>query len=223
MRETEVASWFAIIIVTTKCQWIRYHYKFNKIESPSYSSEEIVVFLVIEGRIINLRTLGNSDAYSIYKNAKDRKISKYTHLPYPYRLNYARDFVRLCQEHYKKKTDYELGIQSKKTGEIIGMISLMHIDNRHRSAEVGYWLGNQYWRRGITKEALTLILDFGFNNLELVRIYAKVLHPNLPSIRLLQSAGFRYEDRIRKSVFREGSWFDELIFALVDEDFRENC
>lgn len=181
------------------------------------------MFLMIEGRIINLRTLENSDAYSIYKNAKDREVSKYTHLPYPYRLKYARDFVRLCQEHYKKKTDYELGIESKKTGKVIGMISLMHIDNSHRSAEVGYWLGNQYWRRGITKEALTLILDFGFNTLELVKIYAKVLHPNLHSIRLLQSAGFRYEGRIRKSVLKEGSWFDELIFALVDEDFRENC
>ena len=178
---------------------------------------------MIEGRIINLRTLGNSDAYSIYKNAKDREISRYTHLPYPYKLKYAHDFVSLCQEHYKKKTDYELGIESKKTGEIIGMIGLIHIDNRHRSAEVGYWLGNQYWRRGITKEALTLILDFGFNTLELVKIYAKVLHPNLHSIRLLQSAGFRYEGRIRKSVLKEGSWFDELIFALVDEDFRENC
>src|SRR5215208_2472899 len=128
-----------------------------------------------------------------------------------------------CVKNITKKTDYELGIESKKTGEIIGMISLNHIDNRHRSAEVGYSLGNKYWRRGITKEALTLILDFGFNNLELVRIYAKVLHPNLPSIRLLQRAGFRYEGRIRKSVFRKGSWFDELIFALVDEDFRENC
>lgn len=165
--------------------------------------KKIVVFLVIEGRIINLRTLRKSDAYSIYKNAKDREISRYTHLPYPYKLNYARDFVSLCQEHYKKKTDYELGIESKKTGEIIGMISIMHIDNRHRNAELGYWLGKQYWRRGITKEALTLILDFGFNYLELVRIYAKVLHPNLPSIRLLQSAGFRYEDRMRKIVFRD--------------------
>jgi RimJ/RimL family protein N-acetyltransferase len=126
----------------------------------------------------------------------------YTHLPYPYKLKYARDFVRLCQEHYKKKTDYELGIESKKTGEIIGIISLMHRDNIHRSGEVGYWLGNLYWRRGITKEALTLILDFGFNNLELVRIYAKVLHPNLTSIRLLESAGFRYEGRIRMSLFR---------------------
>jgi RimJ/RimL family protein N-acetyltransferase len=96
----------------------------------------------------------------------------------------------------------------------------MHIDNRHRNAGLGYWLGKQYWRRGITKEALTLILDFDFNYLELVRIYAKVLPPNLPSIRLLQSAGFRYEDRMRKTVFRDGSWFDELTFALVDEDFK---
>lgn len=172
--------------------------------------------LMIEGRIINLRTLRNSDAYSIYKNAKDREVTMYTRLPYPYRLKYAHDFVRSCQEQYKKKTAFELGIESKITGKIIGMISLVNIDYEHRSGEVGYWLGNQYWRRGITKEALSLILDFGFNNLELIRIYAKVLHPNLASIRLLQSAGFRYEGRVRKSVFREGSWFDELIFAMVD-------
>jgi RimJ/RimL family protein N-acetyltransferase len=157
------------------------------------------VLLLIEGRTINLRTLKISDAYSIYKNAKDREISKYTRLPYPYKLKHAYDFVRLCQENYKKKTDYELGIELKKTGKIIGTISLMHLDNMRRNAEVGYWLGKQYWRRGITKEALTLILDYGFNTLELIRIYAKVPHPNLPSIRLLQCAGFRYEGRIRKS------------------------
>jgi RimJ/RimL family protein N-acetyltransferase len=178
--------------------------------------------LLIEGRIINLRTLKISDAYSIYKNAKDREISKYTRLPYPYKLKYAYDFVRLCQENYKKKTDYELGIELKKIGKIIGTISLMHLDNTRRDAEVGYWLGKQYWRRGITKEALTLILDYGFNTLELVRIYAKVLYPNLSSIRLLQRTGFRYEGRIRKSFFRDGNWFDELAFALSDEDFKEN-
>jgi RimJ/RimL family protein N-acetyltransferase len=196
-----------------------------KIKTHFYSSEEVVecVLLVIEGRIINLRTLEDSDAYSIYKNAKDRKVSRFTHLPYPYRLKYAQDFVRLCQEHYKNKTDYELGIEFKETGEIIGMISLMHLSNSDRSAEVGYWLGIQYWRRGITKEALSLILGFGFNNLELIKIYAKVLHPNFPSIRLLQSAGFGYEGRIKKSILREGSWLDELIFVLVDKDFRDNC
>src|SRR5215510_5912237 len=175
------------------------------------------MFLVIEGRIINLRTLRNSDAYSIYKNANDREVTMYTRLPYPYKLKYAHDFVRLSQEHYNEKTAFELGIESKKTEEIIGMISLGNIDYEHRSGEVGYWLGNQYWRRGITKEALSLILDFGFSNLELNRIHAKVLHPNLASIRLLQSAGFRYESRVRKSVFRDGRWFDELIFAVVDE------
>jgi ribosomal-protein-alanine N-acetyltransferase len=180
------------------------------------------VCLLIEGRTINLRTLKNSDAYSVYKNANDREISKYTRLPYPYRLKHAYNFVRLCQENYKKKTDYELGIESKETGKIIGMISLMHLDNLLRNAEVGYWLGKQYWRRGITLEALTLILDYGFHTLQLVRVYAKVMHPNLPSIRLLQRAGFRYEDRIRKSFFRDGEWFDELVFALLDKDFKEN-
>jgi RimJ/RimL family protein N-acetyltransferase len=178
--------------------------------------------LLIEGRTINLRTLRISDAYSIYKNAKDREISKYTRLPYPYRLKYAYDFISLCQENYKKKTDYELGIELKKAGKIIGIISLIHLDNTRKTAEVGYWLGKQYWRRGITKEALTLILDYGFNTLKLARIYAKVLCSNLPSIILLQHAGFKYEGRIRKSFFRDGNGFDELVFSLLDQDFKEN-
>jgi RimJ/RimL family protein N-acetyltransferase len=155
--------------------------------------------LLIEGRIINLRTLMISDAYSIYENARDREISKYTRLPYPYRLKHAYDFISLCQENYKKKAGYELGIELKKAGKIIGIISLIHVDNTRRTAGVGYWLGKQYWRRGITKEALTLILDYGFNTLKLARIYAKVLCSNLPSVILLQHAGFKYEGRIRRS------------------------
>ena len=141
--------------------------------------------LLTEGRTINLRTLMISDAYSIYENAKDREISKYTRLPYPYRLKYAYDFISLCHENYKKKTDYELGIELKKAGKIIGIVSLIHLDNTRRISEVGYWLGKEYWRRGITKEALTFILDYGFNTLKLARIYAKVLSPNLPSVILL--------------------------------------
>jgi RimJ/RimL family protein N-acetyltransferase len=179
--------------------------------------------LKIEGKIINLRTLKSSDAHSICKNANDKEISENTPLPYPYTLKHAHDFIRICQRHYKNKTDYELGIEFKRTGEIIGMISLMHIDNKNRNAEVGYWLGKRYWKKGIASEALTLILNFGFNNLKSVRIYAKVLHTNLPSIKLLQRTGFKYEGRMRKSVLKDGGWFDKLMFALLDVDYKEIC
>jgi RimJ/RimL family protein N-acetyltransferase len=66
---------------------------------------------------------------------------------------------------------------------------------------------------------LKLILDFGFKKLGLVRIYAKVMHPNTASAKLLESVGFKYEGKLRKSVYRWGKWFDMLIYGLLKEEY----
>jgi RimJ/RimL family protein N-acetyltransferase len=118
------------------------------------------------------------------------------------------------------RTACELGIELKETGQIIGVMSLMHIDPASKNAEAGYWLGKKYWGQGIAKEALKLILEFGFKKLELVRIYARVTHPNIASARLLERCGFKYEGRMRKSTFTNGKWMDDLMYAILKEEYK---
>lgn len=99
--------------------------------------------LKIEGKQINLRRLKKSDAQSIYQNAKDFDIARYTTIPHPYKLKNAEDFIKKTHQKIRKKKAFELGIELKETKEIIGVISLMNIDYNNKNAEIRYWLGKK--------------------------------------------------------------------------------
>ena len=100
------------------------------------------------------------------------------------------------------------------------MIGLMNIDYNNKNAEIGYWLGKKYWRKGIMKEAIKLILNFGFKKLKLVRVYARIMHPNIFSAKLLEKSGFQCEGRTRKTTLRRGKWMDDLVYSILSNEFK---
>lgn len=171
------------------------------------------------GERIILRPLRNTDALSISKHANDLDVARYTLLPHPYRLKDATGFIGITKKNRQKKKAVELGIESKETKEIIGMISLMNIDWKNKNAELGYWLGKRYWNKGIMKEAVRLLLQFGFKKLKLEKIYAKVLHPNIASAKVLEKSGFVSEGRLRKATLRRGKWYDDLYYGILKTEF----
>ena len=126
----------------------------------------------------------------------------------------------MTHQKMRKKKTFSLGIEFKETKEIIGMVSLMNVDYDNKNAEIGYWLGKKYWGKGIMKEAIKLILDFGFKKLKLVRIYAKVMHPNITLAKLLEKSGFKYEGRMRKTILRRGKWMDDLRYSILNSEFK---
>lgn len=169
----------------------------------------------INGEKIVLRPLRKLDAISISNHANDKDIARYTSVPHPYKLKDAQHFIKKTKINLEKKEAFELGIELKETKEVIGMISLMKIDRENKNAEMGYWLGKKYWRKGIMREAIKLILIFGFRELKLERIYAKVLHPNVASAKLLEKSGFEYEGRLRRTTLRKGKWYDDLCYGIL--------
>lgn len=173
----------------------------------------------IEGDRIALRKLEESDAPSICRNANDFDIAKYTTLPHPYSLEDAEGFVEFTQENYGGGGALELAIERDDEG-LIGVVSLMNIDSDNRRAEIGYWLGKDFRRQGIMTEAVGLILAHGFRELDLARVYARVMHPNVASARLLEKSGFRYEGRMRKANLRFGRWMDDLRYGLLSDEFK---
>ncbi len=177
--------------------------------------------MIIKGDRINLRKLKKSDAESIQKHAKDKEISRYTILPHPYKLKHAQDFINLTHKKMRKKESYEFGIELKVTKKIIGMMGLINIDFENKKAEVGYWLGKKYWKQGLTTESLKLILKFGFRELKLEKIYAKVMCPNMASANLLKKNGFKLEGKLRKNTLKNGKFMDDLIYGLLKEEWKK--
>ncbi len=176
--------------------------------------------LWLEGKWIVLRPVHRSDAPSICANARDREIGRYTHVPHPYRIQNAYDFIRGVRRWERRKQVVALGIEEKETGQVIGIINIFHIDRKNRHAEVGYWLGKKYWGRGIMSEALYLMLEYAFREMKLVRISAKVFHPNTASAMLLEKAGFKLEARLRKIAYHRRQWYDDLCYGILKEEFR---
>jgi RimJ/RimL family protein N-acetyltransferase len=174
----------------------------------------------IRGSKITLRPLVKRDAPSIYKYACNRAISRYTFLPYPYTRRNAEEWVITSGERNASGIDVNLGIELPVSGEIIGMISLNNIDHFSRHAELGYWLGKPFWGRGYVREAISLILRHSFRELKLKRVYARVMHPNTVSARLLEKCGFKYEGTLRRNIKRHGRYLDELRYGILAEEWR---
>lgn len=176
----------------------------------------------LKTKTVKLRKLRISDAEFISRNAKDRDITKYTFvIASPFDLKEAKRFIKRTQENIKKKKDYEFGIEPIKEKELIGTINLLNINYKNKHADIGIWLDKRYWGKGFSKEALRLMIDFGFKQLKLNRIQARVLHENTRSQKLLERIGFKPEGRLRKKTFFKNKWYDDLIYGLLKQEYKK--
>ncbi len=177
--------------------------------------------VILKGKRLNLRELEESDKESLWQNAKDFEIAKYTTLPHPYSLKDAEDFINISKKRIKKKESFELGIELKKTGKIIGMVGLKNINWKNKQGEIGYWLGKKYWHKKLMKESLGMMLDFGFKKLGLLEIFARVMHPNISSLKLLEKSGFQFKKKKKNAALRYGIVMDELVYSISASEFRQ--
>jgi diamine N-acetyltransferase len=116
-----------------------------------------------------------------------------------------------------KEPPDEAGIENWK---LIGSLGFADISWRIRSAEFGIMIGEkEYWGKGYGTEAVRLLTQYGFNTLNLNRIFLRVFEDNHRAIRAYEKAGFTLEGRMRQAEFRHGTYLDVLIMSAVRSDF----
>ncbi len=141
---------------------------------------------------------------NIWNNVRDQ-------FPSPYLIEDAHWWIR---EGCKKHGTVSLAIEVD--GTAVGGIGLVLKEDIYRhTAELGYWLGEKYWRRGIMTEAVAAMTAYGFSHFGLARIWAGVFEWNSASIRVLEKAGYHYEARLRNNLIKNGITGDELIYACL--------
>ncbi|MCB0628356.1 MAG: GNAT family protein [Saprospiraceae bacterium] len=140
----------------------------------------------------------------IWNNVRDM-------LPHPYAESDAEFFIGTTFKEEPQKTfaiEYE--------GQLCGMTGLHPQEDVYRlSAELGYWIGEPYWGKGIASQAVALITQYGFDKLDLVRIYAGVFEYNTASMRVLEKNGFVKEGVLRKAIIKNGAIWDEHRFSKI--------
>ena len=160
-----------------------------------------------------LRSFRPGDAASLAKYANNRNVSRNLRdrFPFPYHIGDAEAFIRLASEQ-----DHETIFAIASDAEAIGGIGLELYDDVHRrSAQVGYWLGEPFWGRGIATLALQAITDYAFAQFDLARVYAYVYEWNPASARVLEKVGYEYEGRLRKSITKDEQTIDQWLYAMV--------
>ena len=84
--------------------------------------------------------------------------------------------------------------------------------------ELGYWLGEDYWKKGIMSEAIKQVILIGFTTLKCHRIYASIFAYNIGSAKVLEKSGFLKEGKIRESIFKNGEFHDEIRYGILEKD-----
>src|SRR5215469_4395317 len=129
--------------------------------------------------------------------------------PHPYTIQDAHEFLQRAtteQPEMKFCVDIE--------GAAVGGICVHPGQDVHRhTATVGYWLGEQFWGRGIMTEVVTAVTDFCFKNFPLRRISAEVFASNPASARVLEKSGFTFEGRLENDVVKDGKVLDSMLYA----------
>ena len=151
------------------------------------------------------------DAESLAKHANNRKVwlALRDLFPHPYTADDANKFLQNATIA-QPTTNFCIEVDSAAAGGI--GVRLGHDVHRH-TAELGYWLGEELWGRGIVTEAVAAFSDFCFQNFRLRRVYAEPFGNNPASARVLEKAGFVFEGRLRNNVVKDGELLDSLLYA----------
>ena len=165
-----------------------------------------------EEKII-LRPLYNSDAAVLTQLADNRKIwiNLRDRFPTPYSLEDANAFISSTEKE-DPRVSFAIAYDTSFCG-VIGL--LLQTDVYRKTAEIGYWIGEPYWNKGIVTIAVKLLTNYAFDELGLIRVYAGIFDYNPGSMKVLQKNGYKQDGIFKKAIFKDGKVFDEYRFSKI--------
>jgi [ribosomal protein S5]-alanine N-acetyltransferase len=172
------------------------------------------------GERLALRPLRDDDAAAVAAGAGDRRVARFLiQVPSPYPIALARRWVRGRIEWWELGRGVTLAIAHRDApDDLLGTVSLRRFA-RDRRAELGYWLAASAWGRGFATEAAQALVDFGFRECGLARIYAQVLAGNHASMRVLEKLGMVNEGVKRQHVRKGRKLHDVVIYGLLRDEW----
>ncbi len=158
-----------------------------------------------------LRSLVLEDAPALAGLANNKKIFDNVRdaLPQPYTIDDALFFIHLTQEE-----DPQVSFAMEYEGAFCGMVGIVPQKDVYRfTAEIGYWLGEPFWGKGIATKAVAMVTDYAFHQLHFIRIHTGIFEHNIASMRVLEKNGYVKECVLKKSIIKNGKLLDEHRYA----------
>ncbi|MFW9988753.1 MAG: GNAT family N-acetyltransferase [Candidatus Odinarchaeota archaeon] len=180
--------------------------------------KEDKVFLFIEGKSASLCPL-NMEHINLYtKWMNDPQIRKYERNKFPQTVEDVKKSFEPKNQDVKEELFFEIMHNNDK--KPIGYIGFPHIHWFTRNANIFYLVGDtNYWGQNIATEAVKLTVNYGFSELNLHKITARIFSPNLASRKVVEKIGFKHEITLKKEVYFDGEYVDILEYSIFKEDW----
>ena len=162
-----------------------------------------------------------SDAKDLAAALSNRKVQDNLRdgLPYPYTEQDGKEFISAMLSADENET---FAFAITVNNMVIGSIGIFRQGNIHRqTAELGYYIAEEYWGKGIMTEAVKQICEYVFAKSDIIRIYAEPFANNIASCRVLEKAGFQYEGTLRSNAVKNGKVIDMEMYSLLKAEIKE--
>ena len=162
--------------------------------------------------MIKLRDYVAADTDRFSELANNENVSRYLiyTFPYPYTRENAALWIATGSRENNAVTK---AIEYR--GELVGTVGITPQQGwKEHTAEIGYWVGESYWGRGIATEALRTMSDLVFANMKYKKLFAPVLGPNRASMRVLEKCGYTLEGILKQEVSKGGEYFDGHYYSM---------
>ena len=169
------------------------------------------MFLALETCAVRLWRAADIDSLVAYANNHNIWLNLRDQFPRPYTKRDGREFIREMRRR-TPETAFAIAVGGQAVG---GIGFMLHTDVERVSAEIGFWLGEPFWDRGIVTEALIAMTRYAIDTHKLTRLYALPFAWNTASCRVLEKAGYVLEARLQRSAIKNGRIVDQFQYAFI--------
>ena len=166
-----------------------------------------------------LRPMHPMDAEDMFDYARRPEVTKYLLWREHEDIYFTRDYLNYIGRRYSLGDFYDWAVVERQSGRMIGTCGFTKIDAANNSAEIGYVLNPDFHRRGYGREAVTKILEFGFESLSLNRIEARFMQGNEASLALMKSVGMTFEGYMRDLMLVKGSYRTVGVSSILRSEY----
>ena len=165
---------------------------------------------------LKLRPWAMSDLGDLVRYANNQNIAKnmMDQFPNPYTVENGKAFIEFANKNTPANI-FAIVVDRQAVG---GIGLHLQSDVSRKNAELGYWLAEPFWGKGIVSKAIPQMVAYGFKQFNINRIFARPFGTNIGSQKVLEKAGFKLEGRFEKTYFKNGEFLDELVYAIRKDE-----
>ncbi|MDH5448240.1 MAG: GNAT family N-acetyltransferase [Candidatus Bathyarchaeota archaeon] len=177
--------------------------------------------VVIQSERLLLREFEETDWQAVHSYASDPEVVRFMDWG-PNAEDETKAFISrsISSQKEKPRRKYTLAITLKGENKLIGSCDVCVASSENKEGWLGYCLNRHFWRKGYAAETAKALLEFGFKQLALHRIFAKVDPDNIASRNVLEKIGMLYEGHLREHKWAKGEWRDSLLYAMLENEWK---